>query len=107
MSAPPFIRKLVEPPGFDHPPNPCPYCGAQDLWELRLMDDDPFRGCLGCCRERTSTRIQIEIKRLAKSCSLAQLDAEELDTRLVYIRQRLRVIERMTLNYQKMRRIKQ
>jgi len=101
----PFIRELLEPPDFSAPPSRCPRCGANNLWELNILSDPPIRMCLECCKERVRTRIVIEIKRFAKATSLEQLDADEMGMRLVYMRQKLRAIERLTMNYQKMRRI--
>jgi hypothetical protein len=101
-----FMFHLLEPPDFSAPPAPCPRCGANDLWELNLLSDEPIRLCLDCCRERVRKRIETEIAELYRYANLEQLAGGEMDLRLASIRQRLKAIERLTMNYQQARRFK-
>lgn len=83
---------------------PCPRCGSVGIWELRILSDEPITLCFDCCLERVRKRISTELHELYRYANLEQLEGEEMDTRLVSIRQRLRVLERLTVNYQNIRR---
>jgi hypothetical protein len=84
----------------------CPRCHGDDCYTLRLLDDEPIVLCLDCIKERVRKRIETEIHELYRYACSEQLAGDEIDLRMVTTRQRLKVIERLTLNYQKIRRLK-
>jgi hypothetical protein len=70
------------------------------------MDNLPIILCLDCCHAPIRKRVETELHELYRYANLEGLVGVELDLRLVSIRQRCKAVDRLALNYQKMRRLK-
>jgi hypothetical protein len=87
-------------------PGTCKRCFDDNCYTLRLLDDEPIILCLACCQERVRKRIENELQNAYRMSNLDQLYCEDIGLRLVNVLSRLRMIERLIVNYQKIRRLK-
>ena len=86
-------------------PGTCSRCWSDNCYTLRLLQDEPVVLCLDCCKERVRKRIENELQNAYRMSNLDQLYCEDMGLRLVTLLGRLRQIERLIVNFQKLRRL--